>query len=278
MSFLEIARKINRQGDAFLSKYGIKDFHQRAAELLQHSHLHQHFDQLEVSKSVFSGNNHQHFRNLEFSDLPITVSQSKHCFIDIYFWRRRPTVIHNHHFAGAFMCLEGKNVDWEFVFNKERAIGKFHQLGKLELKQKRTLAAGDVAPIAFLDKFIHQNHHQAEVTVNLCFRTPQNPKKNLANYLYSGLRYEKNADLMGRVGRLQKMMAFQIQGLKADLLSHDEAIHFLITSYDQQSQNPLLLKLRKDLHARVKKECGLELDKCLSQHEKKMDELENDYE
>ena len=79
---------------------------------------------------------------------------------------------------------------------KEKKLGRFHELGVLKLKQTRHLIPGNVADIGLMDKFIHQNHHQADLTVTLCFRTPQVNSKSLSNYLSSGLRFEKNHDLM----------------------------------------------------------------------------------
>ncbi len=276
--FLEIAKKITRKGDAFIEKNGIRNFHKASAELLAASEIHKHFNVEEIVGSVFSGKTPQHFKSLEFSDLPVTVAQGKNCFIDIYFWRRRPTVIHNHHFAGSFMCLLGNNVDLEFTFTKERTIGKYHQLGKLELKQTRNIQSGHIAEIAFLDKFIHQNHHQADLTVNLCFRTPQKPGKSLANYLFSGLRYEKNVDLMGRVARLQKFIDLDVVDIGKSRITNDDAIHFLIMTSGSERGNPKFIELRKQLNKRVKNECGIDIDKLIRDHDTKMEEIENEYE
>ena len=80
------------------------------------------------------------------------------------------------------MCLAGNNVDLEFHFEKEFSIGDFHQIGNLKFLHERNIVPGDIAPINFLDNFIHQNHHQADLSVNLCFRTAEKEKSNLANY------------------------------------------------------------------------------------------------
>lgn len=277
-SFLDLARKINRKGDSFLAKNDVKNFHTVAAELLAQSQIEKAFDVEEIVSSVFTGKTPQHFKSLEFSDLPVTVAQGKNCFIDVYFWRRRPTVIHNHHFAGAFMCLLGNNVDLEFTFQKERTVGKYHQTGKLDLKQTRNIKPGDIAEIAYLDKFIHQNHHQADLTVNLCFRTPQRAGKSLANYLYTGLRYEKNVDLMGRVARLQKFIDLDVLDIKKASITNDDAIHFLIMTSGSERGNPKFIQLRKELNKRVKSECGLDIDKLIQGHDVMMEKIENDYE
>ncbi len=278
MKFLELAKKINRKGDAFIQKNGIRNFHKASAELLSSSQIENYFNMEEVVDSVFTGKTPQHFKSLEFSDLPVTIAQGKNCFIDIYFWRRRPTVIHNHHFAGSFMCLLGNNVDLEFTFKKDRAVGKYHQMGELTLRQTRNIKSGDIAEIDYLDKFIHQNHHQADLTVNLCFRTPQRPGKSLANYLYTGLRYEKNVDLMGRVARLQKFIDIDVLNIAKSSITNDDAIHFLIHTSGSERRNPKFIQLRKELTKRVKNQCGIDVDKLIQGHDVMMEKIENEYE
>jgi hypothetical protein len=278
MSFLKIASQLNRKGDHFIKQKGVKDFHKKASELLSESDLLDKFHISPILESIFKPTNKQHFKNLEFSDLPVTISQGEFCFIDIYFWRRRPTVVHNHHFTGAFMCLSGNNVDLEFKFKKTKKLGKYHDLGDLTLKHTRNLLPGDIAEIGLMDKFIHQNHHQADLTVNLCFRTPQDPKKSLSNYLFSGLRYEKNVDLLSRVGRLHKILDLGLFHSGKMKISNDDAINFLIQTHGTRSQNPKLLNLRKELLKRIKNEFGVNVSSMLEDHELMMDKIENDYE
>lgn len=277
MSLVDLAKKINRKGDLFIQKNGIAEFHKKASELLSASDLSQHFDFEEIVKCAFDSKHPQHFKSLEFSDLPITIAQGENCFIDVYFWRRRPTVIHNHHFTGAFMCLFGSNVDLEFIYKREKKLGKHHDLGSLDMKNTRQILPGDIAEIALMDKFIHQNHHQAELTVNLCFRTPQDPVKSLSNYLYSGLRYEKNAELLGRVARLIRFIDLGVFNADKVNINNDDAINFLIQTYETRSGNPRLLKLRTKLEKRIKEELGIDVSKLLKEHDQQMEKIENDY-
>lgn len=275
---IAIAKKLNRLGDQFISQYGVKDFHKFSSELLSKSNLASHFDYQNLIESSFKNSSIQNFKNLEFSDLPVTISRGEYCFIDVYFWRRRPTVIHNHHFTGAFMCLLGQNVDLEFSFKKTQKLGRYHDLGTLELKNSRKLLPGDVASIAFMDRFIHQNHHQADLTVNLCFRTPQTAKKSLSNYLFSGLRYEKNPELLGRVGRLMRFLNLQDFDPGTVKITNDDAINFLIQTFDTESNNPRLLKLRKTLNQRMKSELGINIPELMKSHERTFSKIEDDYE
>jgi hypothetical protein len=280
MTMIELARKLNRKGDLFLSKNGAKDFHKYAADLLADSKLPEAFDYQEIVHSVFDPKSlhKQSFRNLEFSDLPVTLSHGEHCFIDLYFWRRRPTTIHNHHFTGAFMCLLGQNLDLEYSFKKEQKIGKYHEVGSLAVEHVRKLLPGDVAPIAFLDKFIHQNHHQADLTVNVCFRTPENPKKSLSNYLSSGLRYEKNGDLLGRIARLRRFLDIGDFNSKSITITDDDAVAFLIQNLDIGIQNPRILKIMKNLDKRIKNEYGVNVARLLKLHDLELKKQENEYE
>ena len=201
----------------------------------------------------------------------------EHCFLDIYFWRRRPTVIHDHHFTGAFQCLEGNNVDLEFEFKKTQKLGLYHDVGELNLKQERNLKKGDIAPIDLLDKFIHQNHHQAELTINICFRTPDIGETNLSNYLYSGFRYEKHPDLLNRINRLMSFIYigdFKIDELKINI---DDALNFLIRNYRSESHGKRFMEVKNYMEHKIKSELGIDLTKLLDEHEMKMDHLENQY-
>lgn len=280
MKISELAKKINRKGDLFINKHGTKEFHKYATDLLVNSGLDKAFNFQDIVNSAFENTTSlkQNFKQLEFSDLPLTLSRGENCFIDIYFWRRRPTVIHNHHFSGAFMCLEGNNVDLEFDFKKSKKIGKFHETGELILRKTQNLKAGDVATIAPLDKFIHQNHHQAELTVNLCFRTPEIESKNLSNYLFTGLRFEKNPVLLGRVSRLRRFIDLGQFKFKDVNVTSDDAVNFLIQNHRSNSLNPRLLKVLKTLDSRLQDEYGLNVPQMMDDHEAHFEKIENEYE
>ncbi len=277
--FVTAAKELVKNGDAFLSQHGPLAFHHEAYELLRKANLPDLFDFKDLVQTSFAPdfNPNQNYASAQFSDLPITIAMGEHCFLDVYFWRRRPTVIHDHHFTGAFQCLEGANVDLEFEFIKTKKLGQFHDLGELSLKQSRNLVKGDIAPIDLLDKFIHQNHHQAELTINACFRTPDIGETNLSNYLYSGLRFEKQPDLLNRNGRLMGFLYiedFDILGLN---LTIDDALHFLVRNYRSTSTGKRFMEMKEFMQEKVDKELGLDLTKLLDAHEMKMDQIENQY-
>ena len=277
--FVTAAKELVKKGDAFLSQHGPLAFHHEAHELLRKANLPDLFDFKDLVQSSFAAdfNPNQNYASAQFSDLPITIAMGEHCFLDVYFWRRRPTVIHDHHFTGAFQCLEGSNVDLEFEFIKTKKLGEFHDLGELSLKQSRNLSKGDIAPIDLLNKFIHQNHHQAELTINACFRTPDIGETNLSNYLYSGLRFEKQPELLNRTERLMGFLYiddFDIKGLNLTL---DDALHFLIRNYRSSSRGKRFLEMKEFMQEKVEHELGLDLTQLLDEHELKMDQIENQY-
>jgi hypothetical protein len=280
MTILQSAKKINRKGDLYIQKYGEKNFHQYASELLKDADLHELFDYQKIVQSAFLGpsSQKQNYRQLEFSDLPVTLSRGENCFIDVYFWRRRPTTIHNHHFTGAFMCLTGNNVDLKFSFKRTKKIGKYHDLGVLKLEESRMVKPGDVIPIPFLDRFIHQNHHQADLTVNLCFRTPESGQKNLSNYLYSGLRYEKNSSHLGRLERLRRFIDLGEVDTRSLSFTDDDILGFLLRHEGTHSENPRLKKVLEDFHKVMKKNHRLNVRELLKAHDDQLDQIESEYE
>lgn len=273
-------KKITRLGDQFLAAKGNKHFHLRAKDLLEEACLHKIFDYQELVEASFSKKIpiEQNFKFLEFSDLPITVARGDHCFIDIYFWRRRPTVIHDHHFSGAFQCLTGLNVDSEFAFTTTQKLTKYHSLGELALIREKQLHPGEVISINLLDKFIHQNHHHADLTINLCFRTSEVAKKHLSNYLYSGLKYEKDPSAMLRSHRLHAFTLMENFNLRNVDITLSDALYFLIETHGSQSQHPRLLDLHKHLYQKVKKELRVDLHGLLEKHEQKLHQIQMDYE
>lgn len=272
---INLASSLIKSGDEYIAAHGPLKFHEKAHELLKAAKLHEVYQFEDLVSASFSKdfNPDQNYGSFQFSDLPVTIDMGKHCFLDLYFWRRRPTVIHDHHFTGAFQCLEGINVDLEFEYVKSKSLGLYHDLGEVKLKHSRTLTKGDIAPIDLLDKFIHQNHHQAELTINACFRTPDIGETNLSNYLYSGLRFEKHPDVLDRVNRLLSFINIGTFDVKSLELTVDDAINFLIRTYKSESKNKKLMEVRTFMKTLV----SIDVDEMLDQHELKMDELENQY-
>ena len=137
---------------------------------------------------------------------------------------------------------------------------------------------GDIAAIDLLDKFIHQNHHQAELTINACFRTPDIGETHLSNFLYSGLRYEKNPNLLNRGERIVNFLHmgdYQIQEMNVTI---DDALHFMIRNFRSKSSSGRFLELKNFMKAKVTQELDLDVEDLLQKHDQIIEQLENDYE
>lgn len=273
--FVKRAQKLVSVGDKFINSKGTSHFHQEAARLLKESSIHELFDYKNLVQTSFEKKfqAEQNFRGSEFSDLPLTLARGEHCFIDLYFWRRRPTTIHNHHFTGAFQCLYGHNMDSEFTFTPERKLTKFHTMGTLKEIDRREVKPGDVVAINYQDKFIHQNHHHADLTVNLCFRTPDRNGKRLSSFLYSGLKCEKDLATLKTAERLYSFALIDDFNFEKLNLSHEVSMTFLLETF-RMSGHPRVQKIQKFLEQKVKKELGLSINKLLLSHEEKLDEIE----
>jgi len=272
---IDISQELVKNGDKFITNHGPLKFHQEAHRLLEAAKLHEVYRFEDLLQASFSGgfNQIQNYASSQFSDFPATLAMGEHCFLDLYFWRRRPTTIHNHHFTGAFQCLEGVNVDLEFEYIYGEKLGHYHDLGEVKLKKSRTLVKGDIAEIDLLDKFIHQNHHQAELTINACFRTPDIGNINLSNYLYSGLRFEQHPEVLGRIDRLLSFINISPFDVKTLDITTDDAINFLIRTYQSSSNNRTLQAVRSYMKTLLRHD----IDQLLDQHELRMQELENQY-
>ena len=161
----------------------------------------------------------------------------------------------------------------EFEYVKEKSLGLYHDLGQLKLRHSRTLVKGDIAPIDLLDKFIHQNHHQAELTINACFRTPDIGEVNLSNYTYSGLRNEQHPHILDRVSRLLSFINIGDFDVKSLNLNSDDAINFLIRTYKSDSKNKKMLEVRAYMKSMIVED----IDSLMDEHELRMHELEEEY-
>ncbi len=277
---MKAAEVLVSKGDDHLARLGHHSFSNLACELLSSAGLPHLYDFNQLMKDTFKSGStfEQNYRGFEFSDMPLTLARGERCFIDLYFWRRRPTVIHNHHFTGAFQCLLGQNVDLDFEFHVKEKVGIHHQVGELILKQQRILRSGDISSIGLLDEYIHQNHHQADLTVNLCFRTPDIGDTHLSNYLYSGLKFEKHPRLIHRVALLEAAVHMGEMDFESFDLTLDDALFFLLCHYGTESRSKKFLSLRDFLHQKILNETTLDLKKMFDIHALKMEQIESEYE
>lgn len=278
-TFVTKSNELIADGDRFIRQNGIGKFHLEAKRLLHAYRLHEIFDFDKLVKLSFTKKipSDQNFKFLEFSDLPITIARGKNCFLDVYFWRRRPTTVHNHHFVGAFQCIIGNNVDCSYSFTPTTKLTKFHSEGKLELKRELLLKSGDVESISLQDKFIHQNHHQCDLTVNFAFRTPDIPMKNLSNFYYSGIKFEKSQSSLIRAERLISFASLGKVDLDKIDYNLEDAFNFVLQTHNSHL-HPKVLEIRKVMMAKIKAETSLDLTEKLDMHERELDRMIGLYE
>ena len=274
-ALISIAQGLIAQGDQFIQKHGHEKFHKKASELLSKGQCHLYINPEELMitslKSTFKVD--QNFSSFEFSDFPLTIARGESCFVDVYFWRRRSTVIHNHHFSGAFQCLAGLNADMEFSFNEKQKLGKFHALGEVKLIHQKLIKPGEIQEIAPMEGYIHQNHHHADLTINLCFRTPQMTHGSISNYLYSGLACEKNHSLLERGDRLWKILQLGKVNPSSLDLDLDDALYFHLMTDGSGSQNPQVHECKSHLSKLVLNQSGIDIEKLLAEHNHELDRL-----
>lgn len=277
--FVTKSKALIADGDKFIGKNGPGKFHLEAKRLLLEYRLHEHFDLDSLIKHSFSDKIpvNQNFKFLEFSDLPVTIARGKNCFLDVYFWRRRPTTIHNHHFVGAFQCVVGNNVDCAYSFSPAKKHTKFHTEGKLELKRELYLKSGDAESISLQDKFIHQNHHQCDLTINITLRTPDIPKKNLSNFYYSGLKFEKSQSSLIRAERLISFATLGNVDLKKIDYTLEDAFNFVLQTHNR-GLHPAVKDIRTAMLKKIKTEAKLDLALKLDLHEAELDRVIGHYE
>lgn len=121
-----------------------------------------------------------------FSDEATTLWSNGELSLEIYKWRHRDTGIHDHHFAGAFMLLEGSQFNLTFEFFP-KSIFRTGEWGELHLQSSKTMIPGDSLQITEGQHFIHQTLHFPPEAVTICLRTI-GTKSPLSSYFLGGLR------------------------------------------------------------------------------------------
>ena len=130
----------------------------------------------------------QTFPNGEFSDFPLTLVRTDKILIDIYFWFKSDTSIHNHHFCGAFKIIGGDSYQVSYRFDKTKTISPGLDEGVMTQIGNEHLTLGSVNTIKLKDNFIHHVFHLGKPTITLCVRTPFLDNENLSTFLYPKYR------------------------------------------------------------------------------------------
>ncbi len=129
----------------------------------------------------------QTFYGQEFSQFPLTLLSQNGIHLDLYHWMGANTSIHDHHFHGAFKVLRGEYVQRTYEFETAEEPLPGFAVGKLKVKEERTLAEGEVVEIHPGDKFIHETWHPSGECVTACLRIKKTTGE-LHSYLSPGLK------------------------------------------------------------------------------------------
>lgn len=146
---------------------------------------------------------HSHFPPGTVSSLALTVFEGEDFHIDLFLWDRKDTVIHDHHFSGAFTCLAGKNHEFHFSYEEQETLGPYSGKGLLKQTGHKIVAPGDVERIIQGKSHIHMVLHDTPWTMNLIVRTKPAPEDfSLSTYFLSGFRFNTNDSLLRKMKSL----------------------------------------------------------------------------
>lgn len=136
----------------------------------------------------------QTYEGRKFSSEDYTLFRTDDFALDVYFWLKQDTSIHDHSFHGAFRVLEGQNLQIDFDFQdceEAKSTGvKSWTFGNLKLRDRRLQAPGTFQKIEHGAGFIHQVIHMTPVVVTLCLRTIRTDSKPAHLYFYPELRVQ----------------------------------------------------------------------------------------
>ena len=105
-----------------------------------------------------------------FGEPHVTVFDNGLIYIEVLFWQRNQTTIHEHAFGGAFQVLHGTSVHPTYHFDCHEEISSHMHLGQLQLDQLTCLKVGDVTEIVPGSRMIHSSLHVEHPTITLVVR------------------------------------------------------------------------------------------------------------
>src|ERR1044071_9005127 len=111
----------------------------------------------------------------QFGEPPITLYSGPRFQIDVYFWFRGTTAIHEHGFCGAFQVLHGSSIHSWYEFELREKVSSFCQIGDMRLKSCNLLNVGDVQEILPGRQYIHSLFHLDHPSATIVVRTDKSP-------------------------------------------------------------------------------------------------------
>ncbi|MEM9487972.1 MAG: hypothetical protein AAGC55_02445 [Myxococcota bacterium] len=106
-----------------------------------------------------------------FGQPPVTLYGHPEFFISAHFWHSRESSIHGHSFTGAFMVIEGAELQKRYAFQCLRKVDDRLQIGQVRFLGAEVLEPGQVQPILGGGRFIHAIAPLHLPTVSLVVRT-----------------------------------------------------------------------------------------------------------
>jgi hypothetical protein len=113
----------------------------------------------------------QTFNGQDFSQFPLTLLNYEGYNLDLYFWNKANTSIHDHNFSGAFKVIKGIYFQTTFRFEKIKVYNDWLAQGDLNKIKSEKLIAGDVIGIKRGSDFIHETYHFEGECVTACLRS-----------------------------------------------------------------------------------------------------------
>jgi hypothetical protein len=113
----------------------------------------------------------QTFNGQEFSQFPLTLLNHEGYNLDLYFWNKANTCIHDHNFSGAFKVIKGIYFQSTYQFKKIKVHTDWLAEGELNKIKSEKLLAGDVVGIKIGSDFIHETYHIEGECVTACLRS-----------------------------------------------------------------------------------------------------------
>ncbi|MGB1014094.1 MAG: hypothetical protein ACPG4T_08180 [Nannocystaceae bacterium] len=109
--------------------------------------------------------------NGPWGDPPVTVYHEGDFFIDVYFFRRPASGIHDHHTSGAFTTLHGVSLHTLFTFEEHRRLARGIGVGELKRTGFELLHPGVARRIEPGRALVHHVGHSSCPTVSMVVRT-----------------------------------------------------------------------------------------------------------
>jgi hypothetical protein len=129
----------------------------------------------------------QTFSKYPFSDCDLTLYSDSDFCLDLYVWLRQDTAIHDHNFEGAFLVLEGENLQLSYTFDTRTTPVDSIEMGLLAVTDQRHLAEASVQQIRSGRQFIHHLVRLSPRVITVCLRTLGRKEQELSLFLFPSI-------------------------------------------------------------------------------------------